>query len=48
MHDIELWRGQHAGIWYRLVLVTGYRLTLQVMTSMIGDSLETWQLEWAQ
>lgn len=47
--ETELWRGQHAGYWYRFVLRDHYRLALQVNTGMdTSDEHVAWATEWSR
>ena len=47
--SIELWRGQHSGDWYRLVLSDSCRLELQRSSGMdISPEHECWNVEWVR
>lgn len=42
--DTELWRGQHRGVWYRVVIANGYRPELQIsFNASLGEDHEVWQ-----
>lgn len=42
--DRELWRGQHRGVWYRVVIMNGYRPEFQVsFNASLGEEVEVWQ-----
>lgn len=44
--DVELWRGQHHGVWYRVIINNGYRPQLQVsFNASLGEDHEVWQLD---
>jgi hypothetical protein len=47
--DQELWRGQHCGIWYRIIIKQWYQIQLQAsFNASLGEDQEVWQLEWTR